>query len=221
MRSAASPTADSSVWDAHPLPAATGVLRGTDEEGARAEGRAGGADFLPFTCDGCGLKHCAAHRTYAEHHCASPKTEPVRGHGTSTGANVTPCVRLLTCAFAREGMQVRAAPCPVCSQVIAAGKDESLDARMDTHLRLGCAAEAAQRRQRKEKNMCSHPKCHKTELLPFHCRDCGQSYCLRYALAYLSRSRPVALIATRALTHGWASWSLGWASWSAGRPGTV
>ena len=76
--------------------------------------------------------------------------------------------------------QVRAAPCPVCHEVVAAGKDESLDARMDAHLRRGCATEAALRRQRKEKNMCSHPKCHKTELVPFFCRDCGQSYCIRY-----------------------------------------
>lgn len=70
----------------------------------------------------------------------------------------------------------------MCGQVIAAGKDEGLDARMDAHLQRGCAAEAAARRQRKQRNMCSHPKCHKVELVPFVCRDCGQAYCIRHRL---------------------------------------
>ena len=115
-------------------------------------------DFLPFTCDGCGKKHCLDHRNYNDHNCPTPIL---------------------------DRRAVRTVECPICSTEIFVKKDQSPDDLVNAHIMEGCPKPVATKKPKSEKiyASCSYPRCKVKEFMPESCGGCHRKFCLKHRYA--------------------------------------
>lgn len=126
-------------------------------------------DFLPFTCDACGMKYCLEHRSYVAHSCQHA-----------------------------EGRETDIILCPICAKAIKLGgfhSDVNLD--WEDHVVSGRCDPSNYARVH-EKKRCGAPGC-KEKLVfsnTFVCRACSMEVCLKHrfgsdhACPETSKSKP-------------------------------
>ncbi|XP_032239093.1 AN1-type zinc finger protein 2A isoform X2 [Nematostella vectensis] len=77
--------------------------------------------------------------------------------------------------FERADAQVPV--CPLCNKKIKKSFGDDLNTQVERHLLSGCKDLIL--RKAKKTNRCSLRSCHKSELLPLNCNQCGKQFCIR------------------------------------------
>ena len=78
-------------------------------------------------------------------------------------------------------LQSRIPTCPLCQQLVLKPQGASANDQIERHIMSGCTALVVTSAQRRKKaNRCQYKQCRQSELIPFTCPSCGQSFCSRH-----------------------------------------